>query len=55
MGVSEKEEEEQDIENLFEHIMKESFPNPVEEIDFQEFQDAQRVPRKLDPRRSTPR
>ena len=32
--------------------MKENFPKLAEEIDFQE---AQRVPRKLDPRRNTPR
>ena len=30
------EEEEQEIENLFEQIMKENFPNMVKEIDFQE-------------------
>ena len=35
--------------------MKESFPNPAKEIDFQEVQEAQRVPKKLDPRRNTPR
>ena len=34
--------------------MKENFPNLVKEIDFQEVQEAQRVP-KLDPRRNTPR
>ena len=32
--------------------MKETFPNLVKETDFQE---AQRVPKKLDPRRNTPR
>ena len=36
-------------------IMKENFPNLVKEIDFQEVQEAQRVPKKLDPKRSTPR
>ena len=36
-------------------IMKESFPNLVKEIDFQEVQEAQRVPKKLDPKRNTPR
>ena len=51
----EGEEEEQEIENLFEKIMKENFPNLVKEIDFQEVQEAQRVPEKLDPRRHTPR
>ena len=54
IGVSE-EEEEQKIENLFEQIMKENFPNLAKEIDFQEIQEAQRVPKKLDPRRNTPR
>ena len=49
------EEEEQEIENLFEQIMKENFPNLAKEIDFQEVQEAQRVPKKLDPRRNTPK
>ena len=35
--------------------MKENFPNLVKEIDFQEVQEAQRVPKKLDPRKQTPR
>ena len=35
--------------------MKENFPNLVKEIDFQEVQDAQRVPKKLDLKRNTPR
>ena len=47
--------EEQEMENLFEQIVKENFPNVAKEIDFQEVQDAQRVPKKLDPRRNTPR
>ena len=51
----EGEEQEQEMENLFEQIMKENFPNLVKEIDFQEVQEAQRVPKKLDPRRNTPR
>ena len=53
--VPEGEEQQQEIENLFEEIMKENFPNLVKEIDFQEVQEAQRVPKKLDPRRNTPR
>ena len=53
--MPEGEEEKQKTENLFEQIMKENFPNLVKEIDFQEVQEAQRVPRKLDPRRNTPR
>ena len=35
--------------------MKENFPNLAKEIDFQEVLEAQRVPKKLDPRRDTPR
>ena len=52
IGVPEGEEEEQKLENLFEQIMKENFPTLAKEIDFQE---AQRVPKKLDARRNTPR
>ena len=51
IGVPEGEEEEQQIENLFEQIMKENFPNLAKEIDFQEVQEAQRLPKKSDPRR----
>ena len=36
-------------------IMKENFPNLAKEIDFQEVQEAQRVPKKVDSRRNTPR
>ena len=50
-GVPEGEEQEQEIENLFEQIMKENFPNLAKEIDFQEVQEAQRVSKKLDSRR----
>ena len=35
--------------------MKEDFPNLAKEIDFQEVQEAQRVPKKWDPRRNTAR
>ena len=52
--MTEGEEEEQEIENLFEKIMKESFPNLVKEIDMK-LQETQRVPNKLDPKRATPR
>ena len=54
VGMTEGEEEEQDIENLFEQIMKENFPNLVKEIDIQ-VQEAQRVPNKMDPKRTTSR
>ena len=33
----------------------ENFPNLAKEIDFQEVQEAQRVPKKLDPKKHTPR
>ena len=49
------EEEEEEIENLFENIMKENFLSMAKEIDFQEVQKAQTVPKKLDLRRNTPR
>ena len=35
--------------------MKENFPNLAKEIDFKEDQEAQRVPKKLDPRWNMPR
>ena len=35
--------------------MKENFPNLAKEIDFQEVQEAQRVPKKLDSRRNIPK
>ena len=53
--MPEGEEEEQEIEDLFENIIKENFPNMAKEIDFQEVQETQRVPKKLDPRKHTPR
>ena len=53
--MPEGKEEEQETENLFEKIMKENFSNLVKEIDFQEVQEVQRVPKTLDPRRNTRR
>ena len=35
--------------------MKENFPHLAKEIDFQEVQEVQRVPKKLEPRNHTPR
>ena len=55
IGVPEGEEEQQKIGNLFDQKMKENFTNLVKEVDFQEVLEAQRVPKNLDPRRSTPR
>ena len=53
--MSEGEEEEQEMGNLFEQLMMEKFPNLVKEIDFLEVWGAQRVPKKLDPKRNTPK
>ena len=52
--VPEGAEQEEEVENLLENIMKEIFPNLVKEIHLQ-IQEAQRVPKKLDPRKHTPR
>ena len=55
IGVSEGEEEEQEIENLFEKIIKENIPNLAKEIDFQEVQEAQ-SPKQVGPKEEhTPR
>ena len=35
--------------------MKENFPSLAKEMDFQQVQEAHRVPKKLDPRKHTPR
>ena len=50
----EGEEKEQEIRNLFEKIMKENFPTLVKGI-YMQVQEAQRVPHKMDAKRSTPR
>ena len=47
--MPEGEEEEWEIENFFENIMKENFPNLVKEIDFQEVQEAQ-SPKEVGPK-----
>ena len=53
--MPEGEEEEQEIENLFEQILKENLPNLAKEIDCQKVQEAQRASKKLVPRKHTPR
>ena len=53
--MPEGEEEDQETEHVFEKIMKENFPNLAKDIDFQEVQEAQKVPKKLDPRTNTAR
>ena len=52
--MPEGEEGQQEIENLFENTLEKYFPNLVKGIDIQ-VQEAQRVPNKLDPKRTTPR
>ena len=52
--MPEGEEEEQELENLFEKIMKENFPSLVKELYIQ-VQKPQRVTKNLNPRRNTPR
>ena len=49
-----EEEKEQEIRNLFEKIMKENFPDLVNEIDIQ-IQEVQRVPNKMDAKRPSTR
>ena len=53
-GIPEGEEEEQGIENLFEKVMMENFHNLMREKVTQ-IQESQRVPRKRNPKRLTPR
>ena len=51
----EGEEKEQEIKNLFLKVMKDNFPNLVEETDVQ-VQKAQRIPKKMDDaKRAIPR
>ena len=52
--MPEGEEEEQEIESLFEQITKENFPDLAKEIDIP-VQEAQRLQNKLNPKRNTPR
>ena len=51
-GVPEKERQ-RGVENLLEEIITENFPKLKREIDI-EIQESQRVPNKMNPRRSTP-
>ena len=53
--MPEGEQEEQEMENLFEKIINKNFPNLEKDIDVQEAQETQRVPKKLDPSRNTQR
>ena len=53
IGIPEGEEKEKGIENIFEEIMAENFPN-LKDTDIK-IQEAQRAPNKLNPNRPTPR
>ena len=55
--MPEEEEEEQEIEYLFEHIMKENFPNLAKETESpgSPGSSKKRVPKKLEPRKHTVR
>ena len=54
MWMPEGQEEEQEVENLFQKIMRENILNLVKEIHMQ-VQEAQRVPYKMDAKRPTSR
>ena len=54
IGIPEGEEEEQGIENLFEKVMMENFPNLMRQKVTQ-IQETQRVPSKRNPKRPTAR
>ena len=54
IGLPEGEEEEQGIENLFEKVMMENYPNLRREKDTQ-IQETQRIPSKRNPKRPTTR
>ena len=54
IGIPEGEEEEQGMENLFEKVMMENFPNLMREKVTQ-LQETQRVPSKRNPKRPTAR
>ena len=54
IGIPEGEEEEQGVENLFEKVMMENFPNLMREKVTQ-IQETQRVPNKRNPKRPTAR
>ena len=53
--MPEGEEEEQEIENLFEKIMKENFPNLAKKNNQTYNSGKHRVPNKLEPKGTTPR
>ena len=54
IGIPEEEEKKKGTEKIFEEIIVENFPNVGKEI-VNQFQEAQRVPNRINPRRNTPR
>ena len=54
IGVSEEEDKKKDHEKIFEEIIVENFPRMGKEIVTQ-VQETQRVPNRINPRRTTPR
>ena len=54
IGIPEREEEEQGIENLFEKVMMDNYPNLMREKVTQ-IQETQRIPSKRNPKRPTER
>ena len=54
-GCQKKKRKSKKLKAYLKKIMKENFPSLAKEIDFKELQEAQRTPKKLDPRRNTPR
>ena len=54
IGVPEEEEKKKGYEKIFEEIIAENFPSMEKEI-VNQAQEAQRVPYRINPRRSTPR
>ena len=54
IGVSEEEEKKQGTEKIFEEIIVENLPNMGMEI-FQQVQEVQKVPYRINPRRNMPR
>ena len=54
IGMPEGEEEEQGIENMFEKVMMENFPN-VKTEKVTQVQETQRIPSKRNPKRPTAR
>ena len=54
MGVPEGQEEEQEIENLFEQIMKENFPNLVKENRLPKSPASPESPKEVGPKEAHP-